>query len=127
MKTIFKGDLEMASWIGVDLDGTLAHYEGWQGPLHIGPPVPRMLARVKRWLSEGKEVRIFTARASSGGRISEEECRAVRLAIEEWCLEHVGQILPITNVKDYEMVSLWDDRAVQVVPNMGLTYSGQED
>jgi hypothetical protein len=116
----------MAGWIGVDLDGTLAVYNGWQGPLHIGPPVPRMLARVKKWLAEGKEVRIFTARAFSGGKITEDECRAVRLAIGEWCLKYVGQILQITNVKDYEMIELWDDRAVQVVPNMGLTYSGRE-
>ena len=23
----------MSGWIGVDLDGTLAHYDGWKGPL----------------------------------------------------------------------------------------------
>ena len=41
-------------WIGVDLDGTLAHYEGWKGIEHIGAPVPAMLERVKNWLAEGK-------------------------------------------------------------------------
>jgi len=49
-------------WIGVDLDGTLARYEGWKGADHIGAPVPAMLARVKEWRSNGIEVRIFTAR-----------------------------------------------------------------
>jgi hypothetical protein len=50
-------------WIGVDLDGTLAHYSEWKGPDSIGEPVPLMLARVKEWLAKGLEVRIVTARA----------------------------------------------------------------
>lgn len=25
-----------SGWIGVDLDGTLAGYDGWVGPEHIG-------------------------------------------------------------------------------------------
>jgi len=52
-------------WIGVDLDGTLAFDEGWKGHQHIGPPIPLMLERVKRWLAMDIEVRIFTARASA--------------------------------------------------------------
>ena len=48
-------------WIGVDLDGTLAFYQGWNEG-KIGDPVPVMLARVKGWLAEGVEVRIVTAR-----------------------------------------------------------------
>ena len=49
-------------WIGVDLDGTLAEYNGWQGPANIGAPIPAMVERVKAWLEEGRDVRIFTAR-----------------------------------------------------------------
>lgn len=100
-------------WIGVDLDGTLAQYDGWQGPTHIGPPVPAMLERVKQWLEAGLDVRIFTARV----------CRkdfAVEYAIRQWCLEHLGQELPVTNQKDYGLVELWDDRAVGVIPNTGI-------
>ena len=37
-------------WIGVDLDGTLAEWDGWKGHEHIGPPIPAMLERVKRWI-----------------------------------------------------------------------------
>ena len=33
--------------IAVDLDGTLAKYEGFHGMEHIGEPVPGMLRRVK--------------------------------------------------------------------------------
>ena len=54
-------------WIGVDLDGTLAYYDQWRGALHIGEPIPVMLERVKRWLDEGKDVRIFTARVNREG------------------------------------------------------------
>lgn len=59
----------MNGWIGVDLDGTLAHYEGWKGVEHVGAPVPAMLQRVKDWIAKGVEVRIFTARVfGEGGR-----------------------------------------------------------
>lgn len=39
--------------------------------------------------------------------------------IRSWCLEHIGQELLITNVKDFGMYELWDDRAVTVEPNTG--------
>ena len=35
-------------WIGVDLDATLAYYDGFKGPEHIGEPIPQMVDRVKR-------------------------------------------------------------------------------
>jgi hypothetical protein len=41
------------------------------------------------------------------------------MAIGDWCEEHIGVRLPITCTKDYGMVELWDDRAVQVIPNTG--------
>lgn len=100
----------MAGWIGVDLDGTLAHYDGWLGPEHIGDPIPAMLARVTTWLAQGREVRIFTARASVPAQIK---------PVEDWCLYHIGQVLPVTNVKDFGMVELWDDRCVRVQANTG--------
>lgn len=107
----------MSGWIGVDLDGTLAHYEGWKGIEHIGDPIPMMLERVKQWLSEGKDVRIFTARVANGDM-------AVRY-IWAWSVVHLGQILPVTNVKDMNMIELWDDRAVQVIPNTGERADGK--
>ena len=39
-------------WIGVDLDGTLAEYLGWQGMGHIGEPIAPMVERVKAWLAQ---------------------------------------------------------------------------
>jgi hypothetical protein len=35
----------MNGWIGVDLDGTLAFYDEWIGPEHIGAPIPGMVDR----------------------------------------------------------------------------------
>jgi hypothetical protein len=105
-------------WIGVDLDGTLAVYEGWQGIASIGDPIPLMVQRVKEWLAQGREVRIFTARVGPGSRKADELPATIR-AIEEWCLRHIGAQLPVTCTKDFGMSELWDDRAVQVVPNTG--------
>lgn len=108
-------------WIGVDLDGTLAHYEDWNGPEHIGEPIALMVGRVKDWLEAGHEVRIFTARVSHDGTDQRiEDATVARLAIIAWCNTHIGVQLPITNVKDYAMIELWDDRCVQVEENTGI-------
>lgn len=48
-------------WIGVDLDGTLAYYDGRKGAEHIGDPILRMMKIVKDWVDEGVPVKIFTA------------------------------------------------------------------
>lgn len=114
-------------WIGVDLDGTLAQYNGWVGETHIGEPIVPMVERVKKWLESGREVRIFTARVAQGALNidgTRHDVTHVRKAIEEWCLKHIGVVLPVTNVKDYAMIELWDDRAVQVIPNTGLRADG---
>lgn len=107
--------MSQGGWIGVDLDGTLAEYHGWKGVEHIGAPVPKMLARVKEWLAAGRDVRILTARAGEPSAVP---------WINDWCREHVGQALTVTDRKDYGMVELWDDRCVQVIPNTGERADG---
>jgi hypothetical protein len=103
----------MSGWIGVDLDGTLAKYGGWQGEDHIGAPVPLMLERVKKWIADGQEVRIFTA------RVSMDVDGEIKKTIEAWCERYVGRVLPVTCHKDYSMIELWDDRCVAVEMNTG--------
>ncbi len=102
-------------WIAVDLDGTLAEYHGWVAADNIGQPIRLMVDRVRLWLDEGRDVRIFTARGSVGEADRELAYPAIRI----WCLKHLGRELPITNVKDVRMIALYDDRAKQVVPNTG--------
>lgn len=102
-------------WIGVDLDGTLAHYDGWRGKEHIGRPVEAMAERVRRWLGEGKLVKIFTARVS--GDFDDPEFS--RKLIGDWTLKHLGSRLEVTCKKDYAMLELWDDRAISVELNTG--------
>jgi hypothetical protein len=121
-------------WIGVDLDGTLAEYHGFVKGQGIGKPIPKMIDRVKIWLNEGKDVRIFTARAASfegdvieGFETIDELVGKIEVRhkhqeeIEDWCLQHLGKVLPITCMKDPEMIELWDDRCKQVIPNSGIT------
>jgi len=101
-------------WIGVDLDGTLARYDVWRGLDHVGSPVPVMLARVKHWLEKGFTVKIFTARASEGERGI--------VPVKKWLAENGLPELEVTNQKDFAMIELWDDRAVQVVANTGKPF-----
>lgn len=100
----------MDGWIGVDLDGTLAHYDEWRGLYHIGEPIPRMMARVKQWIAEGRRVKIFTARLCMPGAVP---------PIKEWLHRHGLKDLEITNIKDFGMIELYDDRCVQVITNTG--------
>lgn len=115
----------MSGWIGVDLDGTLAVYRGWNGG-EIGEPVPAMIARVKEWLADGQEVRVFTARVAASGLVNGQGvaddngfAESQRQLIGDWCEQHLGQRLKVTATKDLGMVELWDDRAVTVEENTG--------
>lgn len=108
-------------WIGVDLDHTLAKYESGMAERHeIGAPVPRMVRRVKGWLKLGYEVRIMTARANV---ILGWDSNRARKAISDWCLKHIGVVLRVTCEKDFEMICLYDDRAVAVEPDTGKLLS----
>ena len=44
--------------------------------------------------------------------------------IQDWTQKHIGERLEVTNQKDYSMVELWDDRAIQVIPNKGIRVDG---
>ena len=115
--------------IGVDLDGTLAEHDQWQGFEHIGKPVPTMLERVRGWLTKGHpvygrvEVQIVTARVAR----DEPDANYARGFVEAYCEHHLGQKLVVTSSKSLRLVELWDDRAVQVEANTGRRLDGVED
>lgn len=102
----------LVPWIGVDLDGTLAHTRAPNTRHMIPLPVPEMVARVRAWLAEGKKVKVFTARMSQSPDLWQKR-------IGDWTLEFIGQRLEATCVKDYGCIEIWDDIAVGVVQNEG--------
>jgi len=108
------GRTDITPWTGVDLDGTLAVWGGHSTLDSIGRPVPAMLDYVRQMVAEGVRVKIFTARAGEPEQIPK---------IKRWLEKHGLAGLEITNLKDYYMVRLFDDRCVQVEPNTGRILS----
>lgn len=107
-------------WVGFDLDGTLAIYEGWKGPEHIGEPIMPMVEYAKTLIAAGIEIRIVTARASTARMIEDEEMYdKVISSIRQWCWKHLGKRVEITAEKDFEMILLIDDRVATVELNTG--------
>ena len=105
-------------WTGVDLDGTLIKYKGWQGIDQFGDPVPKMVERVKAWKAMGKDVRVFTARICPQQK--QTDIDLFLRTYTHWCFQVFGEQLPVTCTKDFWMEDLWDDRCVSVVPNTGI-------
>lgn len=112
----------MRRHIAVDFDGTLATYYVTDtrpyDPSVVGEPIPRMVERVRRWLAEGDEVTIFTARVNPRCGLS--EVALAEKAVKAFCVEQFGRELPVTCMKDPEFEEVWDDRAVRVRTNEGL-------
>jgi len=105
---------DVESTIGVDLDGTLAHYDSWVNAETIGKPIEEMVARIKTWILEGKKVIIFTARAVNPENIQ---------PIKDWLLDNDLPDLEITCIKEPSMKIFYDDRAVQIERNTGRILS----
>jgi len=103
-------------WIGFDLDKTLAVYDEFKGEDHIGAPIPKTVELVKQYLAQGTIVKIFTARASEPNPTKLVRALA---AIAKWSQEVFGTSLPVTCIKDYGCVRIYDDRAVQIQENTG--------
>lgn len=145
MTRLAKGYEPTEPWIGVDMDGTFARYdETWLPWNKFGPPIPPMIDRMKGWLSGGRKLRIVTARvypyvhdqAQLGVMNITKKCLVTGQsftiadmldAIGDYTEKHVGARLGATCAKDYQMLQLWDDRAVQVVPNTGRTLAEEHD
>lgn len=105
-------------WIGVDFDQTLHRDDG--------SPIQPMVDRVKKWISEGQEVRIVTARLN----VSDSDYRwwasEHELYIRQWCLINIGpetSKIRIQHSKGPGMIELWDDKVVAVEPNTGRRLS----
>jgi len=98
------------AWYGVDFDGTIAKSHSEYSEGEVGLPIWKMIRRVKQMIREGKQVRIFTARADSP-----EDVKSIRAFLRKYGLPE----LEITNRKDHHMVALYDDKAVAVEEDTG--------
>lgn len=112
-------------WIGFDLDGTLAKYDGWKGIEHIGEPVKRMVLLATLLHRLGKKIKILTARVAP--RDDGEGGDRARKFVEKWCEKNLGFVPEITYNKDASMAALFDDRAVAVEQNTGNILGGWLD
>lgn len=108
-------------WVGFDLDKTLAHYDKFKGPLEIGKPIPAMINQLKQHLAAGDNVRILTA------RVSNDPDGKIERTIQAWLQKNVGMAVPVTDKKDEFMSRLYDDKAIQVVPNKGTIVGGGDN
>lgn len=106
-------------WVGVDLDGTLAVYDGWKGIEHIGEPVQPVVDLVKKLLDRGIEVRIMTARCEEG--------QQAMSWVMHWAYKVFGKWLVVTDRKDFGMIALIDDRALPVERNTGRILLNDDD
>lgn len=100
-------------WIGVDFDGVLAERVPGQGS-RPGKPVLPMVMRVKQWLRDGYDVRVFTVRANDPQQVK---------LVKKWLKDNGLGDLVVTSNKDEGLIELWDDRAVRVVRNTGAPCS----
>ena len=106
----FKYNPEHGGHILVDLDKTTAEYLSGdykgKGDTVIGKPIMPMILRIREWIRQGWEVKIFTARADAGEEVIN--------AIQDWTEEHIGKRLEVTNIKTRDAYALIDDRAIGV-------------
>lgn len=105
------------TWVGFDLDGTLAVWKHGDSIEQIGSPIVKMVQVLLGFQAAGIRCKIFTARV--GPCEMPAFARTQRDLISAWCHKHIGNVLEITNEKDFKMVLLFDDRAIAVQPNTG--------
>jgi hypothetical protein len=93
-----------------------------------------MVRRVEKWLRDGKDVRIVTARVAPDNhqskKVPEVSLAVVRATIRQWLRDNIKdgeKIKIITHKKDKDMAELWDDRVVQVEPNTGRRVDGVKE
>jgi hypothetical protein len=97
-----------------DLDGTLAIDDEPKNHNYIGPAIPSMIERVHKMLDDGENVEIFTARVYPGKHSTPE------FTIRQWLyFNGLPPSLNITCLKHRKIAYIWDDRAIQVIPNTG--------
>lgn len=106
----------MKKTVCIDVDGTLARYDGWKGVDHIGDPLPGAVELTKR-IAEFADIMIYTTRCCSD--LNHEAPHLLVNRVRAWLDKHgfvyhtiwEGQGKPI-------FAALIDDRALCVSCNV---------
>lgn len=105
--------------IYIDFDGTIAtQKDGYQR--EIGEPIMPMIDRINKWIKQGHNITIFTARADYSDLME-------KIDIEIFCVKHFGRVLPITAIKHHECDLYIDDKAIRVERNTGKLLNNIEE
>jgi hypothetical protein len=107
-----KGSKEVRGCTAFDFDSTLVTTgKGEYDPKKHGETIKPMLNILKRHITAGDEVIIFTARASGNGDVS---------GVKKWLKENNLSELEITSDKSPKIALFYDDRAASVKPDKGI-------
>ena len=99
--------------VAVELDGTLAQYDGWKGHHIIGDPFPGAQAFI-RCLQRRFHVVLYTARVADNL-----SSRRAKLAVENWLREHGFPPVAVYDGIGKPIASWYvDDRAVTLAPTV---------
>ena len=120
---IVETDPNEEAYAAFDLDATLAEYlKEDSGNTPIGHVVIPMYEKIKWYQAHGIKCKLLTARAGFASEVPK---------IEAW-LQYNDQFFPglakleISNVKSHKMLVLYDDRAVQIIPNTGMMVGSEK-
>lgn len=116
--------------IALDIDKTVAMFDNGD-ILQIGDPILPMIHQVKLWVEKGHKISIFTARVStnfkSGEVRGEGFIEQQRTLIWNFLSDNGLPLFPITANKDPNFTHFVDDKAVKVIPNMGIVITTDTD
>ncbi|TAK59500.1 hypothetical protein [Methylobacter sp.] len=89
--------------VAVDLDGTLAKYDGWKGFTNIGEPRMEMMTRLNQEHKAGSYIMIFTCRVTSPtNKVIPAVVKALEQYLEDWGIPYdeiwLGTGKPYANV-----------------------------
>lgn len=105
--------------VAIDLDGTLARYDGWKGIEHIGEPLlgARKLCQAIR--DAGYRICVFTTRFNTEG--TRDITRAKQVVVDWLTLHQIPYDDLWDQVGKPMAVAYIDDRALKVTPNPWYT------
>lgn len=107
--------------VAIDLDGTLAQYDGWKGVDVIGAPRPGALEFVTRLVAHGFDVVVYTARVQDRKGENGHEPEDVVYLVHQW-LGINGFPVEVRvhgSIGKPMAVAYVDDRSVKVPTNPG--------